>query len=242
MKLTTLAILFAIIWQPAVSQESFSKGQVVFTGGIGVPHLTKTAIKLIVKTDAFKSTFNDVANVKVSGLNPICLKGEYGFKKYFGLGASFAVWNLKIDLTDRYNVLKAGQSLGSDSTDTYQFKITSTSFGLRPVIHIPLEDSQNDVYISMGFGYTKLALTVDFNSTDVNRSLPILDYKKKFSLPGSFYFSPLFGYRHYFSKAAGFYLELGWEKGSVIQAGFALRLGKVNSKVNSETEKKKSDK
>jgi hypothetical protein len=222
-----LLLLFCL--NNIMAQESFSKGQVIFTAGMGAPHLTKTAVKLITRTDLFKQSFNDVVNVNVTGLNPLSIKGEYGFTEKFGLGLSFATWNLKIDLTDKYNVLSAGQTLGVDSVDVYKFKFVSTSFGIRPNFHFPIKSTQNDIYMGVGIGFTNVSLTVDFNSTDVNRKLPVLDYAKKFSLPGGIYFSPLIGYRHYFPKYLGLFFELGWEKGAIIQGGLSLRIGKINS-------------
>ncbi len=228
-KKVAILLLFILMQNASISQEGFGKKQVIFNVSIGAPHLTKTTVRLITKTDAFKNSFNNIAGVTVKGLNPVSFKCEYGFNKYFGLGITLAAWNLKIDLTDRYNVLNSSQTLGADSVDIYKFKITSASIGIRPSLHIPTGDLYNDVYFSLGLGYTKLSLTVDFNSTDINRTLPVFDYRKKFSLPGSFYVSPLLGYRHYFSKPLAGVIEFGWEKGAIIQAGLSLRCGKINS-------------
>lgn len=215
------SFILLLVWGLSFSQ-SFDKGQVIIGANIGSPHTFRNAVRLILKTDAFKNRFSGYIDASVAGTNPITARGEYGITKLFGLGLCFGTWNMQISVTDKYNVIHSGQTFGQDEIDTYKFKISSTSFGVRPNFHFPLKTTSSDLYIGVGLGFTKNSLTIDFSSTDPGKSLPIDHYS--FSLPGGFYFAPTFGYRYYFGKVIGLNGELGWDKGAIIQGGIVIRL------------------
>ena len=208
--------------------QGIDKGTVVVTGSIGSPHLFKKIIKLAANSEGFKKNFGKALEVSaITGLNPVSTKGEYCFNKYFGLGYSIALWSIKFSINDYYNL--QNQNAGTfikDSVDTYTFKISSQSFGIRPNIHFPFENPKHDVYIGLGLGITKNKLSIGFNSTDAGRLVKSFgkDLEYDLSLPGGVYFSPSIGYRTYFGKFIGLNFEFGYEKGAIIQAGLAIRL------------------
>ena len=68
---------------------------------------------------------------------------------------------------------------------------------------------------------TSNKIEIDFSSTDVNKVLPGTKYD--LSLPGFVYIAPSIGYRYYFNNFIGSNVELGYEKGAIIQLGLALR-------------------
>ena len=212
--------------------QGFDKGTIVVTGGIGAPHLFKGIVKIAAGSDAFKNNFGKVLEVsKITGLNPIAIKGEYGISKYFGLGFSVAFWSIKFSVKDYYNL--QNQSAGNiikDSVDSYSFKISSQSFGIRPNLHIPFKGKSSDFYIGMGLGFTKNKLAIGFSSTDAGRLAKSFgkDLELDLSLPGGVYFSPSIGYRHYFADFIGLNFELGYEKGAIITGGLAIRINTKN--------------
>lgn len=199
----------------------------VITANYGLPHLFKGIVKVGANSEAFKKNFDGNLEIsKITGMNPIAVKGEYALNNYFSLGVSTAFWNIKLDVTDHYNAqrLAAGTVL-TDSVDVYSFKISSSSFGVRPNLHIPIKSRSNDVYIGMGLGFTKNKLTIGFNSTDAGRVVKSFgrDLEYSLSLPGGVYFAPSLGYRHYFGENIGLNFEVGYEKGAILQAGLAVR-------------------
>lgn len=208
--------------------QALDKGTVVITGNIGTPHLFKGIVKLAANSDGFKNHFGKALEISpITGLNPISTKGEYGFNKYFGLGYSFALWSIKFNVNDYYNI--QNQTAGTfikDSVDTYSFKISSKSLGIRPNVHIPFKNPNHDVYIGLGLGITSNKLSIGFSSTDAGRLVKSFgkDLEYDLSLPGGVYFSPSIGYRTYFGKYIGLNFEFGYEKGAIIQAGLAVRL------------------
>ncbi|MFO0355629.1 MAG: hypothetical protein ACK50A_01650 [Sphingobacteriaceae bacterium] len=219
----TVLILAAICYSALGFSQGFNQGTIVAGFNMGVPHLYRGIVKIGTGSNVFKSKFNDRIEVsEVTGMFPILFRAEYGINKYFGLGISGGTWNIRFDVKDNYNILHAGQVTGTDEIDTYKFKITSTSLGIRPNIHIPIDNNEIDIFIGMGIGITKNTLNIDFSSTDVNKVFPNLDYD--LSLPGGVYFAPTIGYRQYFNNLFGYSAELGYEKGAIIQAGLVLRL------------------
>ncbi len=202
--------------------QAFDQATVGVSLNIGAPHLYKGILKLATQSERFKEAFNDKLEVSgFKGIYPVALKGEWGISKYFGIGLSTSMWNMSFQVQDNYNVLKAGQVTGTDEIDIYKFKITSTSFGIRPNLHIPFKSSKNDLYLGVGLGMTNNKLEIDFSSTDVNKVIPNAKYD--LSLPGFVYIAPSIGYKHYFNKYMGMNIEFGYEKGAIIQGGLALR-------------------
>lgn len=219
----SLFILVAICYSAIGISQGFRQSTIVAGVNIGAPHLYRGLVKLATRNEVFKSKFNDRLEVsEITGFYPVLFRAEYGINKYFGIGISGGTWNMRFDVKDNYNVLHAGQVTGTDEIDTYKFKITSTSFGIRPNLHIPIENEEIDIFLGFGIGITKNSLNIDFSSTDVNKVFPNLDYD--LSLPGGVYFAPTIGYRQYFNNVFGYSAELGYEKGAIIQAGLVLRL------------------
>jgi len=218
-----LLFLFFVFSISNYFAQSFTKKTIVVNTNIGIPHLYKGIVKVATESDLFKKQFSGKLEIKdFKGINPLFFKAEYGISKYFGIGLSCAYWNLSFKVLDYYNIIRAGQIIGSDETDTYQFKISSISFGIRPNLHIPFNNQKHDLYLGVALGITKNKLGVDFSSTDVNKVFPNLNYD--LSLPGGFYFAPTIGYRNYFSEYIGMNIELGFDKGSVLQTGFVVRI------------------
>lgn len=232
-KISFACIFFLLTFGVSFGQ-SFNQGDIVFGANIGVPHLYKGIIKLATKTQAFKNQFDGSFEVSpIKGLNPICIKTEFGISEYFGLGLNYSFWNVSFNVTDKYNVLRAGAVTGTDEVDTYKFKIRSASLGIRPNLHIPFENKMNDLYIGVGLGFTSNSVQIDFSSTDVQKVKKNTAYNLR--LPGTIYFAPTLGYRHYFNYYFGTNFEIGYEKGAILQAGLVFKFN-VN-----DTKKEKKD-
>jgi opacity protein-like surface antigen len=218
--------LMLILALSLVKGQSVNKGDIVLNVNIGAPHLFKSLVKVAVKTPAFQENFSGVLEVSdIHGLNPLAFKGEYGFGKVFALGLNYSTWNLGFDVKDYYNVQNQNGAFVKDSFDVYTIKITSTSFGLRPILHLPFENFKHDIYFGLGLGITKNSLSIGFSSTDAGRFAKKFnkDLEVDLSLPGGMYFAPSVGYRNYFNPFFGVNIELGYEKGAIIQGGFVFR-------------------
>ncbi|MCE3229730.1 MAG: hypothetical protein K0S32_4281 [Bacteroidetes bacterium] len=218
-----LALLFLFA---SVKSQSHNKGDIMLGANMGAPHLFKGIVKLAVKSQGFQENFSGIIEISdISGLNPLAVKGEYGFGEVFGLGLNYSTWNLSFDVKDYYNVQNQNGTIVKDSFDIYKIKVTSTSYGLRPVLHIPMKTFKHDIYFACGLGITKNALSISFSSTDVGRIAKKFnkDLEVDLSLPGGIYFAPSVGYRVYFHPYFGMNIELGYEKGAIIQGGFLFR-------------------
>jgi hypothetical protein len=233
MKKIIALFLIAIACMGGVSQtNSLRYGDIIGSAQIGTPHLTKGVVKLAVKTANFQSVFNSYVEVSnVTGFNPVSLRGEVGLNEFFGLGLNYSFWNIRFDVRDYYNA--QNQNFGAvvkDSVDVYSFNVISRSFGIRPNLHIPMENNKNDFYFGLGLGITSNKVAVSFTSTDVGRAAKIFrkDLEKKLSLPGSIYFAPTIGYRRYFGNYIGTNVEFGYEKGALLLVGFQFRLNWIH--------------
>jgi hypothetical protein len=219
-KLQALVVILCCCTAPAFSQ-SFQKADVVIGFNYGVPHLYKGIVKAATGSEQFKAAFAGTLEVSgVTGINPVSAKGEFGIEDWLGVGFSASMWTINIDVIDRYNV-QNGQLGLKDESDTYKFKITSKSFGIRPNIRFPFKSRSNDLYFGMGIGITKNKLAINFTSTDINKVFPDLEYE--IGLPGGVYFAPSLGYRHYFGEYVGMNFEFGYEKGAILQGGIVVR-------------------
>lgn len=220
---TLLFICFSYI----TKAQSLEKSDIMLNANYGVPHLYKGIVKIAAGREDFKKLF--AGNLEVSditGLNPISVKGEYGINKYFGVGLSMGFWSINFNVKDYYNLQNQNQGVFiKDSVDTYTFKISSKSFGIRPNLHIPLKSRSNDIFFGLGLGITKNKLTIGFASTDAGRLAKAFgkDLEYSLSLPGGIYFAPSIGYRHYFGEYIGLNFEFGYEKGAVLQGGIVIR-------------------
>ncbi len=213
--------------------QSLKKSDIILNVNYGVPHLFKKIVKIAANRTEFTQRFGNYIEVSdITGLNPIAIKGEYGINKYFGVGLSMSFWNIKFNIKDYYNLQNQNQGTYiKDSVDTYTFKISSSSFGIRPNLHIPLKSRSNDIYFGLGLGFTKNKLTIGFASTDAGRLAKAFgkDLEYSLSLPGGIYFAPSIGYRHYFGEYIGLNFELGYEKGAIVQGGIVIRFNPVKT-------------
>jgi hypothetical protein len=222
LQIKSFCLLFFSFINFLCPSQSLQRGDVTLNANYGVPHLYKGVVSVIASSDQFKNQFEGTEQLSpITGINPMSFKAEFGINKWLSLGLSSAFWTIKFGVTDNYNVLHAGQITGTDETDTYKFKINSTSFGLRPNFHIPLESRKHDIYIGMAFGITLNKLNIDFSSTDINKKAP--GFNVDLSLPGGTYLAPTLGYRYYPSEYVGANFEVGYEKGAFLQAGIIVR-------------------
>lgn len=211
-----------------LSQEtSVQKGDVALNVNIGTPHIFKALTKAVIKSQPFKDIFSGYVEIgNVTGMNPIIVKGEYTFNKWFALGLNYGTWKVGFDVTDHYNLQRqtAGQVL-RDSVDVYKVTISSTSFGIRPVFHLNLKDRKNNFYFAFAFGITNNNLGLSFQSTDAGRTLGPVGTLLSQDLPigGGMYFAPTIGYRHYFNSWLGLNIEAGYDKGALLLGGLAIR-------------------
>ncbi len=221
------AIIAFMLFAICGKSQSVNKGDIALNVNIGAPHLFKGITKLAANSAIFKENFDGIVEISsIKGINPIAVKGEYAFDKMFTLGLNYSTWNLSFDVEDHYNAQNVSFGpIYEDSVDIYKIRITSTSYGIRPVFHFPLEKSKNDIYLGLGLGITKNNLNIDFSSTDAGRFTSVFrrNLEVDLSLPGGMYFAPSIGYRHYFVPAFGFNIELGYEKGAIIQGGLVFR-------------------
>jgi hypothetical protein len=218
-------IIFLLFLAFICKAQSFQQGDIILNGNIGAPHLFKGIVKLAANSNAFKENFGNVIEISsIKGLNPVAIKTEFGINEVFGLGINYSFWTIRFDVSDYYN-LQNQSVIVKDSADIYKIKISSKSYGIRPVFHFPFENDRNDLYLGLGLGITKNKVNIGFSSTDIGRLAKQFnkDLEYDLSLPGGFYFAPSIGYRRYFNPYFGLNFEIGYEKGAILQGGLVVK-------------------
>jgi hypothetical protein len=201
-----------------VLSQGFSKDDIIASGSIGFPHLDKFATKINAQREEFKTGFKGTVEAfSVKGTNPLVFRYEYALSKYFGLGFDLCWYSIVLSFKDHYNTGTAPYI--RSETDSYTFRITSTSFGIRPNYHIPLKHKNRDFFIGCAIGVTRNHIALDFNST-VNSSY---GFYYDFKMPNKFYIAPTAVYRVFIVNNFGLNFELGYEKGALLQAGMIFR-------------------
>ena len=212
--------MLVVFLQQALHSQGFMSGDMIASACIGVPHLNKASVKHQTKTESFKNSFNGSAEVvSIKGPNPIALKYEYALSNRVGLGISVSWWSVIINVKDEYDLVENKKVY--HYTDTYSFKMSSIAFGIRPNYHIPLKKNKCDLFFGCAVGIARNDMSVSYNSKLSNGSLGGSFYE--FKLPNSIYLAPTVGYRAYVSSSFGLNVELGYEKGAILQAGIVFR-------------------
>ena len=218
MRQTCFFLVFLSL-QNVLPAQGFMKGDIVVSATTGVPHLHKEIMRLNTKTDAFKNSFHGNPKViSIKGINPLTFKYEYSISQHFGLGICIGAWSINLKVEDSYDYQKPGFTNLSHTTDTYKYRFSSVSFGIRPNVHFPLQDKKSDLFIGCGFGLTKNTISINFTSTSSTIS-GYYDGGAKAVL----YFAPTLGYRRFLTANVGLNLEAGYEKGALLQAGLMFR-------------------
>ncbi|PBQ32192.1 hypothetical protein CNR22_10550 [Sphingobacteriaceae bacterium] len=210
-------LLVLMVVNTLLIAQAFQKKDAICSAGIGIPHLNKSITRLQTEKTSFKEGFKGAIQTKIKGTNPLCLKYEYALTKNFSLGLSFAWYGIEIRVTDSYTVANGTQA-GKQMEDKYSYRLSSGSLGLRPNYHIPLESVKSDLFVGCAFGFTKNSLAITVSQTGTY-GYGFADVK----LPNGLYIAPTLGYRYYITTNLAFNLEVGYERGALMELGLAYR-------------------
>ncbi len=196
-------LLLTLLISSAVHAQSFDKGTVVISAGYGVPNLIAAPFRVVYKIAKY-------TDVSFSSMGPVLARGEYGLSKSIGIGFAAGYSTMNVGYTFR----------DVDVTQTkeidYHAKITwtSPSAGLRFNFHFA-NSEKKDLYFGLGGGWSGNKLSYSDDSP----------WEDKYPKPGisTFHFNIGLGFRYYFVPNFGAYMEIGWDKASLVQGGILLR-------------------
>ncbi len=210
-KINILILAFALMSTISLNAQdaAFGKGKTVVTLGYGFPNLARIGLRIIYSGSAYQNT-------TISGFGPILLKGDYGILKNLGVGAVIGYSNTKLDLvgTDSHYNNNTGY------TENYNYYASlhwsSLSIGAHANYHFVTKEKV-DAYVGGGAGYTINTISYTVNDP-YQQTHGTLAYN-----PNTVYFGVTVGLRYYFSPNIGVYAEGGFEKGSILQGGMAVK-------------------
>lgn len=227
----TILFLFLLMSFRGLTQSAFTKGEHVLTTGYGLPNIYKRLLlQDLQNTDAqmksFAKNYGSTFTYSTKGAGPFLLKFEHGISDKLGWGIVIGSFNTKVTETYTYKKTIYNPQTNANENKTLYQAITrhakNFSVAARVNYHFG-EKKKIDPYIGLSFGYSHTTLEDSFTTDDPTvpvqageTSTPILPL----SLAGTI------GVRDYITDNFGVYVEIGFEKWAIVQAGFALKLPK----------------
>ncbi len=205
-----ISLLF-ILPRSADAQVSNRFGIQVYTGG---PSLLKLAVGI-------SSAYQD--KVEYNGFPGVGGAISFKFNRWISLRADlyYKHSQLEMDINDNafYNELndKWGIVLnGIDPFGHYSLALPRYRGNIIADFHFLKDESQSDLYCSLGFGYNRMKprLLID------NKPVSIINEVGTLSLPFAYRLS--LGYTHYFGSTIGLYGEIGIG-GPLVSVGMKVR-------------------
>jgi len=203
-KSLTLASLLTMVLfaQPNMaSAQAVEEGNVLVDVYYGFPNLF---------TSFFKTTYANSGSeidVKIKGLGPIGLRGEYLVSDKIGVGLDIGFNNTKLTYSE----------LNSSDNKTYDYILKTQKIGAMVTFNYHfLESSDNlDAYFMVGAGYG--GRSYDFSSTDPNYSKQTI----KGVIPVASRIGV--GMRYFFTDNIGANLAIGFGQGGLINGGLSFK-------------------
>lgn len=185
------------------SAQSFDEGKSVVTIGYGFPNII---------TSTFRAAYNTTShtNYSFSAAGPIVLRYEYGLSEKigFGIAVGYSMMSLSYNYQD-YN------TTGILTNYTANVKWNSPSVGARMNIHFATKDKL-DPYFGVSAGWSGNTLTYTDNNPNASKNNTSISFSP-------FYFGLGLGMRYYFTDNIGMYVEFGWDKWALMQAGLSFK-------------------
>lgn len=192
----------AVCAQPnTVNAQAVEEGNILFDVYYGFPNLYKAAYKSAYANSDIQT------NVKITGMGPVGLRGEYMLADKIGLGLDIGFNNLKLTFTEHddfdnkdYDYEYSTQKIGAMVTFNYHF----------------IESNDNlDAYVQVGAGYGNR--TFKFSSTDPNYT----ELEAESLIPVASRVGV--GMRYFFTDNIGLNVNIGFGQGGLVNGGLSVK-------------------
>jgi hypothetical protein len=190
------------------SAQAVEQGNFLIDAYYGFPNLYTAVFKAAYVTSGTEE------NLKVRGIGPMGLRGEYLVGDKIGIGLDIGFNNTKISYTESMNVYDnlAGVSLPID----YTYEFTTKKLGVLATFNYHfLELDQIDAYFVLGAGYGNRSFNFkssnpDYTPQNLNSIIPIAS---KIGI----------GARYFFTESIGANIALGLGQGGIINVGLSAK-------------------
>lgn len=207
-KIVLLLAGAAIFTTTSVSAQAVEEGNVIVDVYYGFPNLY---------TAVFKSAYANSGteeDIKIKGLGPVGLRGEYMVADKFGVGLDIGFNNTVITFKDDKDVYNTTTS--TYETKTYDYEYSTQKLGVMATFNYHFLDNDNvDAYVMAGAGYGNRSYK--FDSTDP-------DYDEE-SVKGLIPVASRIGVgmRYFFTPNIGANMALGFGQGGLVNAGLSFK-------------------
>jgi opacity protein-like surface antigen len=151
----------------------------------------------------------------------LLFKYEYALTSLIGVGAVVGFGDTKLTETFNYQEYNYDPNTGNyflgSYSDITKSRFSSFSIGARLNFHFGTMENL-DPYAGIASGYSKMFYSYSYTSNNPSKQVVSSSYD---GIP--VYFAMTAGIRYYFTKNIGAYVELGFDKWSIIQGGLAIK-------------------
>lgn len=202
---SALAVFTAITTMSSnqINAQVLEEGNVVIDAYYGFPNLYTAVFK------AAYANSGSEENIKISGLGPVGIRGEYLLSDKFGIGLDLGFNNTKISFDDATT-----DSNGNPVVYKYDYKTQKIGAMVTFNYHF-IENDNLDFYGMLGAGYGNRSFT--FKSTDPNYT----EASVKSLIPVASRIGV--GLRYFFTDNIGANLALGFGQGGLLNAGISFK-------------------
>jgi outer membrane protein W len=202
---SALAVFTAITTMSSnqINAQVLEEGNVVIDAYYGFPNLYTAVFK------AAYANSGTEENIKISGLGPVGIRGEYLLSDKFGIGLDLGFNNTKISY----------DQLGTDNngnTVLYKYDYKTQKIGAMVTFNYHFIENDNlDFYGMLGAGYGNRSFT--FKSTDPS----YVEGSVKSLIPVASRIGV--GLRYFFTDNIGANVALGFGQGGLLNAGISFK-------------------
>ncbi len=212
MRRLTLAVVVGAFMMStsSASAQAMEEGNVGIDLYYGFPNLYTSVFRA-----AYTNSTTD-EDIKVGGIGPLGLRGEYMIADKFGIGIDFGFTNSKVTYS-RATTVYNPVTLTNDPI-TYDFDFRTRKIGFMVVFNYHfIDNDQVDFFGTLGTGYKNRSFS--FTSTDPlynedNISVTLVPVSFRMGL----------GMRYFFTDNIGINLGLGFGQGGIANAGVSFKL------------------
>lgn len=205
-----LLVVCATLFASGLNAQAVSKGSIIIDPYYGGPNFGKSFAQ------NFESS--NTTNLKVKGLGPFGIRGEYLVADRIGLGVDVIFNNYDLNYTQTDSTYNNTTMNYDYTTSQREYVMNRLRVQARANFHFKISDPNFDSYFGVGVGTNNRFRKAYENGVEVTDDA---DLGNLTLLPVSFRVCA--GFRYYFSDAIGLNMELGLG-GPAFSAGLSFRL------------------
>ena len=201
--------VFAFLMTPNnASAQAVEQGNILVDVYYGFPNLYTAVFKGLYANSGTEE------NLKIGGIGPVGLRGEYMVADKIGVGVDVGFNNSSISYDEPTTVYN--ETTGMNEIRNYEYKFSTKKIGVMATFNYHfLENDKVDAYAMIGAGYGNR--TFDFTSTDPN----YVTTSVKSLIPVAMRIGA--GMRYFFTDNIGANLAVGFGQGGLVNAGVSFK-------------------